>query len=153
MFRNREYRAVLIALVWIITVVCVQGAFAQGNTLPQPAVNTVGSNRAGPVSLLSNYEFWLTISVMVFGSFSMGASLYATHRGVSAPDQIIRVISVNLIVVGTLVTITAGLSDKQIAPAFGLFGTIAGYLLGRSERSSQASTETSNSGTNPGDKT
>ena len=93
---------------------------------------------AGPVSLLSNYEFWLTISILIFGAISIAFSLkYVSQGKNSDSEHIIRVIAVNLIVIGTLVTITGGLSDKQIAPAFGLFGTIAGYLLGKGERKSE----------------
>jgi len=33
--------------------------------------------------------------------------------------------------------ITAGYSNDQIAPAVGLLGTIAGYLLGRIQHSNQ----------------
>ena len=40
-------------------------------------------------------------------------------------------LAVTLIVVSSLFIITAGYSSEQIAPAMGLFGTIAGYLLGR----------------------
>ena len=38
---------------------------------------------------------------------------------------------VTLILVGTLFAITAGFSAEDIGPALGLFGTVAGYLLGR----------------------
>jgi hypothetical protein len=41
------------------------------------------------------------------------------------------VYAVTLIIVGTLFAITAGFDSNQIAPAMGLFGTIAGYLLGK----------------------
>jgi hypothetical protein len=111
-------------------------AGAQTPSTPSaPPENGAGSNVAGPVSLLSNYEFWLTVSVLLFGVFSIVFSQWSASRVKRAePEHIVRLLAVNLIVIGTLVTITAGLSDKQIAPAFGLFGTIAGYLLGRGER-------------------
>ena len=35
------------------------------------------------------------------------------------------------VITGSLVLITAGYSNEQIAPAFGLFGTVIGYMLGR----------------------
>ncbi len=90
---------------------------------------------SGKVSVLTSYEFWLTVAVLVFGVFVMivGCRFIASRRG-NTPDQIIKLISVNLIVIGTLVIITGGFNGEQIAPAFGLFGTIAGYLLGRSDR-------------------
>jgi hypothetical protein len=35
------------------------------------------------------------------------------------------------VIIGTLLLVTVGYNNEQIAPAFGLFGTIVGYLLGR----------------------
>jgi hypothetical protein len=46
-------------------------------------------------------------------------------------DDVLKVFGVTLIIVGSLVLIAAGFGDKQIAPAMGLFGTLAGYLLGK----------------------
>jgi len=53
--------------------------------------------------------------------------------GLKAED-ILRVFGVTLINLGTLFLVTAGYNSNQIAPAMGLFGTVAGYLLGRSVR-------------------
>lgn len=120
-----------IAPAWSLDLVTALSA----NTPKNIPLGGVGGNVAGPVSLLSNYEFWLTVCVLIFGVFSIVLSCrYVSKENSSQPEYIIRVIAVNLIVIGTLVTITGGLSDKQIAPAFGLFGTIAGYLLGKSEK-------------------
>jgi hypothetical protein len=47
----------------------------------------------------------------------------------------IRLMSVILIIVGTLFLITAGFSSEQIALAMRLFGTIAGDLLGKAQGS------------------
>lgn len=49
------------------------------------------------------------------------------------PEESLRVFGVTLIITGTLFLITAGFSSQQIAPAMGLFGTMAGYLLGKRE--------------------
>jgi hypothetical protein len=46
------------------------------------------------------------------------------------PEQTIRLVAVTLVVISTLFVITAGSSSEQLAPAMGLFGTIAGYRLG-----------------------
>lgn len=118
-------------------------AIASKNRVPTNApAGAQGGNIAGPVSLISNYEFWLTVCILVFGVVSIIVSCrYISKDGANNPDSIIRIISVNLIVIGTLVTITGGLSDKQIAPAFGLFGTIAGYLLGRNNKSEKSGSD------------
>jgi hypothetical protein len=49
-------------------------------------------------------------------------------------EDLLRTFGVVLIIMGTLFFIAAGFSSAQIAPALGLFGTIAGYLLGRVEK-------------------
>lgn len=127
-------RIFVLAIVYISLIQNALADAAAPDVAPN-LTNEPGNNAAGPVSLLSNYEFWLTVSVLLFGVFSIVFSQWSASRLRKAePEHVVRLLAVNLIVIGTLVTITAGLSDKQIAPAFGLFGTIAGYLLGRGER-------------------
>lgn len=61
--------------------------------------------------------------------------LIKTNR-ISSEDSI-KFIVITLIITSTLFLITAGYSNDQIAPAVGLLGTIAGYLLGRIQHSNQ----------------
>ena len=53
------------------------------------------------------------------------------RRSALRADDVLRTFSLTLIIIGTLFFVTAGFDNNQIAPAMGLFGTIAGYLLGR----------------------
>jgi hypothetical protein len=46
----------------------------------------------------------------------------------------VQLIALIVIVTGVLFLITAGFKAADIAPALGLLGTIAGYLLGRNRR-------------------
>lgn len=93
-----------------------------------------GGNIVGVVSLLSDREFWLAVIVVLFSTFTV----YFLYRLFNNPDlnieAITRTYTVIMIVLGTLFLISAGFSNENIAPALGLFGTIAGYLLGRSDR-------------------
>lgn len=50
--------------------------------------------------------------------------------------EILQLLSINLIITGTLFLISAGFGAQQIAPGLGLFGTIAGYVLGRRSNAS-----------------
>lgn len=95
-------------------------------------------NIAGPISLMSNFEFWLTIGVMIFGSLFFVLE-FVLLKGIvkNKTEEIIKVLIVTLIIISTLVLITSGFSNDQIAPALGLFGTIAGYLLGKAESSAK----------------
>ncbi|WP_434461431.1 hypothetical protein ACMV5L_21990 [Serratia plymuthica] len=85
------------------------------------------------VAWLSNYEFWMSSSVLIFGLLVFLAELYLMRFISFQPEQSIKLMAVTLIVVSTLFIITAGFSSEQIAPAMGLFGTVAGYMLGRSQ--------------------
>jgi len=92
-------------------------------------------NIAVPVNLLSNREFLLTILLLLFGLVIIGIEyVLLRKRQNDKVDDVSKFFVITLIIIGTLVLIAAGLSNDQIAPAIGLFGTIAGYLLGRSER-------------------
>jgi len=84
---------------------------------------------------LTTVEQNLSIAVLGFGLAVLLIQFF-TLRTVtpSNPELVIRAYAVTLIVVCTLFLVSAGLSTNQIAPAIGLFGTIAGYLLGRAGR-------------------
>ncbi len=92
-------------------------------------------NIATPVSLLSDQEFFLTLLLLLFGLVIIAIEFVILRkRQNDKVEDVSKLFVVTLIIIGTLVLIGAGLSNDQIAPAVGLFGTIAGYLLGRSDR-------------------
>jgi hypothetical protein len=72
----------------------------------------------------------LTLLVVVFGLMAFFVMWRATGKKAD-PDQFLRSFIVVIIVIASLILITAGYSNEQVAPAFGLFGTIVGYMLGR----------------------
>jgi Kef-type K+ transport system membrane component KefB len=83
---------------------------------------------------LSQKEFWAAMAVMVFSLFALtGAWLFRRYASFSE-DNIIRILALVLIVSGTLFLVTLGYNAQQISPALGILGTIAGYMLGRSDR-------------------
>lgn len=83
----------------------------------------------------SEPEFYLTLIVagIAVSTLLMQFLLLKRNTRLKSEDTS-KVFGMTLIIMGTLFSITAGFSAEQIAPAVGLFGTIAGYLLGRSER-------------------
>ncbi len=83
---------------------------------------------------LSAKEFHAALLVFVFAIlvFVMAAGL--RRFADFSEDATIRVLALVLIVSGTLFMVTLGYSASQIAPALGLLGTIAGYMLGRADR-------------------
>jgi uncharacterized membrane protein YidH (DUF202 family) len=99
---------------------------------PAPAPD----ERIHAANWLTSVEQNLSIAVLGFGLVVLMIQFF-TLRAVTQtnPELVIRAYAVTLIVVCTLFLVSAGLSTNQIAPAIGLFGTIAGYLLGRAGRS------------------
>lgn len=112
------------------------GQVAGGTATPPPDLT---ANPPAPRSVpaeegfLSSKEFYVTflIAVVFLISLFMQFSLLRRIRNLRAEDTL-RTFGVVLIIMGTLFAITSGFSSSQIAPALGIFGTIAGYLLGRS---------------------
>lgn len=80
---------------------------------------------------MSNLEFNLSISVLFFGLLVILLEVLLIRQRFIDSNNAVKFIIVTLIVTGTLFLITAGYNNNQIAPALGLFGTVAGYLLGK----------------------
>lgn len=90
-----------------------------------PKAPTPGSN------FLSTSEGELSIVVIGLGLAVIMALSVILYKKDATADSAIRAYALILIITGTIVLICAGYSNDQIAPAMGLFGTVAGYLLGR----------------------
>ena len=81
----------------------------------------------------SNLELYLSLGILVFGLILIIFTGIVAYRKNSGWDQeATRIFAVSIIVTAGLFLMTAGYSDQQVAPMFGLLGTIVGYLLGRS---------------------
>lgn len=80
-------------------------------------------------------DWWSVQSAMTISAavllFGLLVLILAARYMSKASDSHIRLFATMLIVVMAVFLIVAGYSDTQIAPAFGLLGTIAGYLLGK----------------------
>lgn len=74
----------------------------------------------------------MTISsaVLVFGLVTICITAWLLRREKES-YPILRTLGTILILTFAVFLIVAGYSDQQIAPAMGLLGTIAGYLLGK----------------------
>jgi glucan phosphoethanolaminetransferase (alkaline phosphatase superfamily) len=80
---------------------------------------------------LSQKEFWLAVIVLglLLVILIIEAVLIKTRQ--FSDEAAIRLVIVTIVLIGSIFLFVSGYSDKQIAPAFGLFGTICGYLFGR----------------------
>jgi hypothetical protein len=117
------------------------GAQQQPSPYTPPPNPTSGGNLITALGR-SSYEFWLTCIICTVGIAIIGLLIYSiTRHTESKPEDISRPVIVVTVIISTLILVTAGYSNEQIAPAFGLFGTIIGYILGRlSSPSSSSST-------------
>ncbi len=93
-----------------------------GATAHAPALGT---------NFLSSSEGQLALIVIGLGVIVIAALSFVLWKKAASAEDAIRAYALVLILVGTIVLICAGYSNDQIAPAMGLFGTVAGYLLGR----------------------
>jgi hypothetical protein len=83
-------------------------------------------------------EIYLSLGVLAFGLILViFTGIFTLRRCVGWDQEATRVFTISVIVTAGLFLITAGYSDQQIAPMFGLLGTIVGYLLGKSPPSEQ----------------
>ena len=80
---------------------------------------------------LSDREFWLSLEVLLFGGGVIFIEFLLLRQRPLSAEEALRVYAITLIIVGALFTVTAGFDNISVAPAFGLLGTVAGYLLGR----------------------
>ena len=84
------------------------------------------------------YEFWLTCVILAAGlifAYLAISFLRQIHR--EELEHATRAMTILFVIIATMVLITAGYNNEQIAPAFGLFGTIVGYILGRGEKGAE----------------
>lgn len=107
-----------------------------GSKLPTSYTVEETQPYVGEVSgVLSQQEVVLSLVVIFFGLIVIGVEYLLLKNANAQGDLILKIMAVSVIIIGTMFVITAGYSAEQIAPAIGLFGTIAGYLLGKSHAS------------------
>lgn len=130
MTRSKHLKKILLLLLSVLLALYVQssglGVFAQ-NEPPIEQPPEIG----GIVPLLSDREYFLSIAVLIFGIIVIASEVFLLRNNSDEPRMILLVIVTTIIVVAGLFIITAGLSTEQVAPAFGLYGAIVGYLLGK----------------------
>jgi hypothetical protein len=125
--------ASIITILAFVTFNSASHAQQSPQQLPPIAPNpSIGGNLVNFLSARTPYEFWLTCVIGLIGLLIIAALILSVSRVQHRrADDISRPVIVITVITGTLILVTAGYSNEQIAPAFGLFGTIVGYMLGR----------------------
>jgi hypothetical protein len=123
-----RYLSSMWLMLTVITIILMPGS-----SIAQGIGNPPAQQIAGFESFMTSREMWLSLFILIFGLAIIGVQ-YALLRGVVDRhiSEIFKLFTVSLIIIGTLLLISAGFNSEQIAPALGLFGTIAGYILARS---------------------
>jgi hypothetical protein len=106
-----------------------------------PPTNVDVQTLSGFFSAKTPYEFWLTCIILLAGLvFAYLAISFLRQVPRQQLESATRAMTILFVIIATMVLITAGYNNEQIAPAFGLFGTIVGYILGRGDKSTQQPT-------------
>jgi|WetSurMetagenome_2_1015567.scaffolds.fasta_scaffold1159164_1 hypothetical protein len=94
-------------------------------------------NNVGSTTITKEMIAWemikLSWGILAFGLFLIlfiGAIAYKKQNGWD--KELTRIFTVSIVIIAGLFLITAGYTDQQIAPMFGLLGTMVGYILGKS---------------------
>lgn len=98
-----------------------------------PSNPSQGQNISGPIAAIDSPQFAVTIIAIGFGLIVVCLQLLSLRRvSTVSADDIARNCAITMVITASIVLIITGYNSNQIAPAFGLFGTIIGYLLGSS---------------------
>jgi hypothetical protein len=89
----------------------------------------VESNETKPIWSAHNA---MTVSsvVLIYSLIVLALATYLIRLGKSS-ESVLRIFGTILIISSSIFLIVAGYTNQQIAPAMGLLGTLAGYLLGK----------------------
>jgi glycerol uptake facilitator-like aquaporin len=86
-------------------------------------------------------EIRLTTYFLFFGAFVLITATILLYKFSNDCNIAFKYFIIILLVLGMLLLITIGFNENQISPAVGLFGTIAGYLLGRTDPKPEVNTQ------------
>ncbi len=90
-------------------------------------------NQMAKESAVWNKEMIIILisATLGFGLIALIMATILLYKKECSGNQILQVFGIIIIVVFSVVLIIVGYSQSQLTPVIGLFGAIAGYLLGR----------------------
>lgn len=104
-----------------------------------PYLTNKPTGKTGAIVRVESDQAWskdlaqfLGVAVLLFGLISMVLMFILFMRRRST-ELVLRAFGVPLIIVSAVFLVVAGYTEQQIAPVMGLLGTIAGYLLAKTE--------------------
>jgi hydrogenase/urease accessory protein HupE len=100
---------------------------------PEPITPGNAMDVAQVGSLHTLNETTLTLAIFIFGAVALWL-LYLLVRIEKANPFVLRIYVITILIFGSLLVVANAYTTNQLAPVMGLFGTIAGYVLGRGDR-------------------
>lgn len=119
--------------LWIVLALAMAAAApALGQDTPLPTNEAPQSGMLGLYNPIDQVSFWLSILFLVFGFVVIVLQIWALSRVPNlTADDIVKNCALTLVVIASVVLLIAGYNSQQLGPVFGLFGTMIGYVLGR----------------------
>lgn len=157
MNRNSSKRRLLVYLGVIVFWVFTTAASAQSNAgeatsrtqdrrmSPTPSIVLPSAVPATPDTAdfaIPNTQFISLCLILVFGIVVLILQAVLLSKSAAGPSEVSRVTLATLVVTLATASLILGFSDKQLAPVLALFGSIIGFLLGRSDAHIGKSAET-----------
>lgn len=81
---------------------------------------------------------FLSLSLLAFTLFALIISAVLLWRSRATSNQVLRTMGVICIIGFSALLLIVGYSNEQLTPIIGLFGAVAGYLLGKDASMSKA---------------
>lgn len=103
---------------------------ALGTEQPTPSAGATSSEMPG--GWTAGHTMAMSTGVLGYSLIVLAAAAAVTRQS-KAPETALRLFTTVLIITSAVFLVVAGYSSQQIAPAFGLLGTMAGYVLGKSQ--------------------
>ncbi|WP_138481508.1 hypothetical protein [Dyadobacter bucti] len=88
-------------------------------------------------NLISDRNLLLTMVILSFGLIIIGICALLVRMDKLDEPSFLKAVTISIACTSSLILVVAGYSTEQIAPAFGLLGTLVGYLLGQKTNNSK----------------
>ncbi len=111
----------------------------QGNPPPEVIRENPDAPFIETTGIWENDEIVKSLIVIGFALIIFTLLIFRIKVQTMDAEDFIRLIVLALVICSSMYLISAGWDDQQTAPAFGILGTIAGYLLGRGSAASSSS--------------
>jgi len=97
----------------------------------QQALDQAGASTALSQPWTPDLVRFLSLGVLGFSGVALITASALLWRAGASPHQVLRVFGVIVILGFSALLLVVGYNNEQLTPIVGLFGAIAGYLLGK----------------------